>query len=195
MKRVLILTILAGLLINTPAFTASENEDQITLSKIEGEKFDNARAETLQAFLAKYHSPLQYQAQDLVASADKYSLDWRMVTAIAGVESTFGKFIPGGYNAWGWGVYGNQAIYFKSWKEGIYTVSEGLKKNYIDRGLTNPYTINKAYAESPFWGGKVMYFLNKIKEFEQEYNKEAHGEITQVDIPKTAGESAQLVLN
>lgn len=195
MKRLFILTILAGLLINTPTLTASENEDEVTLSKIEGEKFDNDRARILQAFLAKYHSPLQYQAQDLVASADKYSLDWRMVAAIAGVESTFGKFIPGGYNAWGWGVYGDQAIYFKSWKEGIYTVSEGLKKNYIDRGLTNPYTINKAYAESPFWGGKVMYFLNKIKEFEQEYNKEAHGEISQVDTPKIAGESAQLVLN
>lgn len=195
MKRLFILTILAGLLINTPTLTASENEDEVTLSKIEGEKFDNDRAWILQAFLAKYHSPLQYQAQDLVASADKYSLDWRMVAAIAGVESTFGKFIPGGYNAWGWGVYGDQAIYFKSWKEGIYTVSEGLKKNYLDRGLTNPYTINKAYAESPFWGGKVIYFLNKIKEFEQEYNKEAHGEITQVDTSKTAGESAQLVLN
>ena len=120
------------------------------------------RAEILQAYLARYNSPLQAHAADFIEAADTYNMDWKLVPAIAGVESTFGKHIPGGYNGWGWGVYGNQALGFKSWRHGIFTVAEGLKKNYIDKGLTTPIAMNRIYASSPTWGTKVNYFLNDI---------------------------------
>ena len=97
-------------------------------------------------------------------------MDWKLVPAIAGVESTFGKRIPGGYNAYGWGVYGDNAIYFKSWKDGIYTLNKGLKENYINKGLTNPYAMNRVYAASPRWGGNVSYFIADIERFSQSYN-------------------------
>lgn len=136
-------------------------EDEVVIS---AKKYDK-EAKILGKYLEQFNSPLQYHAQDFVDAARVYGLDWKMLPAIAGVESTFGKFTPGGYNGWGWGVYGNQAIYFKSWKEAIFTVASGLRENYLNKGLTNPYSINKIYAASPYWGTNVTYFMNDLSLF------------------------------
>ena len=150
-------------------------------------------AQILAKYLEGHNSPLQYHAQDFIDAAKEYNLDWRLVTAISGVESTFGKHIPGGYNGWGWGVYGTQAIYFDSWKDGIYTVSKGLRENYVDRGYTEPYSMNRIYAASPKWGSKVTFFMNKIQKFADEYDQA----ITDVGISTTriAASSALLTYN
>lgn len=162
-----------------------------TAPKIEAKQMDK-RAEILHAYLAKYNSPMQYQAQDFIDAADANGLDWKLLPAIAGVESTFGKFIPGGYNAWGWGVYGNQAIYFKSWREGMFTVSAGLRKNYINRGLTNPAAINRMYSTSSRWSTNVNYFLTDIEKFEAQYERnQARARSTNL-IAQAAGSSARL---
>lgn len=160
--------------------------------QIEARQLDE-QAQILAAYFAKYNSPLQYHAQDFIDAAKVYNLDWRMLPAISGVESTFGKFIPGGYNSWGWGVYGTQAIYFRSFKDGIYTVAKGLRENYLDKGLTNPYSINKVYAASPYWGGKVTYFMNDLEKFSQKYQSNKLGADT-VSVAKIAAISGQLVL-
>lgn len=139
-------------------------------NQVEARVFDS-QAKVLADYLRRHDSPLQYSAQDFIDASREYDLDWRLVAAIAGVESTFGKAIPGGYNAWGWGVYGNQAIYFKSWKEGIFVISEGLKKGYVDKGLNNPHFMNKFYAASPAWGGNVTYFMNDLEKFAQNYEQ------------------------
>jgi len=157
--------------------------------QIEGRTLDR-RAQILQSYLTKFNSPLTYQAQNFVDAADAYNLDFRLVAAIAGVESTFGKFIPGGYNAWGWGVYGNQAVYFKSWEEGIFTVSKGLRENYLNKGLNDPYAINRAYAASPVWGSKVSYFLQDMEKFQNQVNSLG---LKAVGTPGVAGSSALLV--
>lgn len=162
-------------------------------------KLIDNRIKILQAYLAQYNSPLENQAHVFVAAADKYDLDWKLVAAISGVESTFGKFVPGGpdygsYNAWGWGVYGTQALYFKSWEDGIYTVSQGLKENYIDRGLTDPYAINRVYASSPTWGAHVSYFLADMNKFEQSYNQKAFAQNTPDLITQVAASSGLLAL-
>lgn len=127
------------------------------------------RAQILTDYLAKFNSPLQNSSQDFIDAAEEFRLDWKMLPAIAGVESTFGKQIPGGFNAWGWGVYGNQAIFFDSWKDGIFTIAKGLRENYLNKGLTDPYSINRIYAQSPYWGGKVTYFMEDLEKFAQNY--------------------------
>lgn len=159
------LLILSFFLLSARLVLAEKSEvyNQI-VPQIESKKIDN-RAKVLSDYLAKYNSPLQYHAQDFIEAADTYKLDWRLIPAIAGVESTFGKHIPGGFNAWGWGVYGNQAIYFNSWRDGIFTIAKGLREGYLNKGLTDPYTMNKVYAASPFWGSKVAYFLNDLETF------------------------------
>ncbi len=128
------------------------------------------RAKVLKDYLTEKNSPMQYHAQDFIDAADEYGVDWKLVPAIAGVESNFGKYTPGGYNGWGWGVYGTNRIYFKNWRDGIYTVTSGLKQNYINKGLTNPYTMNRVYASSPTWGTKVSYFINDIDKYSANYD-------------------------
>lgn len=131
-------------------------------------KPSDTRAKILKEYLNQHSSPLEENAKDFVRYADEFNLDWRLVAAISGVESTFGKFIPyDSYNAWGWGVYGNNVIYFSSWKEGIGTISKGLRENYINKMETdNIYRIGRLYAASPTWAVRVEYFMNKITEFQ-----------------------------
>lgn len=128
----------------------------------------DVRVETLAAVLEAYGSPLANEAKTFVFYADTYKLDWKLVAAIAGVESTFGKHIPSGsYNAWGWAVYtGTQrGVAFTNWKQGIATVSEGLRKNYLDEGAQTLEQIGGRYAASRAWAKSVRFFLTKIEEF------------------------------
>lgn len=160
------------LLFSRAAFAQKGVEEKIaTPSPVVAKKLDY-KASILAEYLASHNSPLQYHAQDFIDASVAFNLDWKMVPAIAGVESTFGKKIPGGYNAWGWGVYGTQAIYFKSWRDGIFTVAEGLRENYLNKGLTNPYSINRIYAASPAWGSKVTYFMQDLEKFAQEFENQ-----------------------
>ncbi len=128
--------------------------------------FDN-RVEVLESFLAEYDSPLAPFASDFIKYADRYSLDWRLVASIAGLESTFGKNIPyNSYNGWGWGVYGDNVIRFSSWSEGIETISKGLREGYLkDREYSDPYFIGPTYAASPTWAQRVTFFMVKMEEY------------------------------
>ncbi len=162
-----------------------------SLEVIEARKLDQ-RAAILSDYLAKYDSPLQYHAQDFIDAAETYNLDWKMLPAIAGVESTFGKFIPGGFNGWGWGVYGTQAIYFTSWRDAIFTISKGLREGYLDQGLTDPFAMNRVYAASPVWGMKVNYFMNDMEQFANQYEAEKSEAASIAKTPYIAAVSGQL---
>ncbi|MBI2596762.1 glucosaminidase domain-containing protein [Candidatus Daviesbacteria bacterium] len=173
------------LLIVTLIFLTSFSSKIVRAEEIEAKQLD-PKAKILAQYLAKYNSPLENHAQDFIDAAKEYNLDWKLVPSIAGVESTFGKFIPGGYNGWGWGVYGTQAIYFSSWREAIFTVSKGLRENYYDKGLTDLYSINKAYAASPYWAGKVDYFMGDLEKFTSEFEGE------KVSLPETTPKIAAI---
>lgn len=119
------------------------------------------RVISLKRFLRSQDSPLSDSAEYFVKASDKYNLDWRMVPAITGVESTFGKRIPrGSYNAYGWA---NGAYYFNSWEDSIEIVSKTLREKYYDKGATSIYSIARRYAPpSKTWAWKVEYFMDKI---------------------------------
>lgn len=116
----------------------------------------------LEAFLAKYNSPLTPYAATFVAVSDRYGLDWRLLPAIAGTESTFGKVhVVGTYNPFGWG---SGWIWFNSWEDGMETVGRGLFEKYYLSG-TRPLTIEELgsiYAQSPHWPRSVRFFMNKL---------------------------------
>ena len=130
----------------------------------------------LEAFLESYHSPLVPYAQVFIKTAEKYQIDWRLVPAITGVESTFGRQIPyHSYNAYGWA---NGKYSFSSWEESIERVTKTLKEKYIDRGLDNPYKIGPVYAPpSKTWAGKVDRFMKEIESFNDK-NKITHLSLT-----------------
>lgn len=126
----------------------------------EEEDFDY-RVITLKKYLEIHNSPLTDSAEHFVAYADKYQLDWRMVAAISGVESTFGKRIPkNSYNAYGWN---NGNYYFESWEDSIEVVSKTLRQKYYNRGAVTINQIARRYAPpSTSWAWKVEYFMNEI---------------------------------
>ena len=181
------------LLFFLPNFFVRADADEVQKPikpKIETRKLDQ-RAKVLADYLSKHNSPLQNHSQDLIDAADQYGLDWKLIPSIAGVESTFGKFIPGGYNAYGWAIYTPDSRYgFKSWKDGIFTVSKGLKEGYVDKGLITPQTMNKTYAASPYWGGKVTFFMNDLNQFSKRYEKKTRTYTN--PLQKTVGASAIL---
>lgn len=191
------ITILIFLLILLTAFSKA-TQTQVSASYIPettaseqviSKKLDK-QAQILQDYLAKFDSPMQYHAQDFIDAAKLYELDWKMLPAIAGVESTFGKHIPGGYNAYGWGVYGTQAIYFDSWTDGIYTVAKGLREGYLNKGLNDPYSINRIYAASPSWGSRVTYFMQDLEKFANNYQQDLTQIITDPSIAAISGQIA-----
>ena len=122
----------------------------------------DTRTKAVQNVFKKYNSPLSDQAHFYVKYADEFGLDWRLLPAISGLESTFGKFLmPGSYNAYGWG---GGHIYFESWEDGIKVINKALRENYINRGATDVWSIGRIYAESPTWSIRVNSFMQEINE-------------------------------
>ncbi|MBI2621595.1 MAG: glucosaminidase domain-containing protein [Candidatus Levybacteria bacterium] len=163
---VLVILMLSKVSGDSYAFEQASGSSATLNPTITQKPVDN-RTEILEGFLESYGSPLAPYAADFVESADKYSLDWRLVASIAGLESTFGKNIPyNSYNGWGWGVYGNNVIRFASWSEGIETISKGLRQNYLGENPdSNPYLIGHRYAASPTWAQRVTFFMNRIEAY------------------------------
>lgn len=151
-------------------FAVSESGQAATLAFHQAaDTTSDTRAKRLRMFLESYDSPLAGEAETFIAEADKNNLNWKLVAAIAGVESTFGKHIPtGSYNGWGWGVFTGAAdgVHFKNWADGIAVVSEGLRKTYIDRGAENIYDMGWIYAANGnSWASHVRYFVEKLESF------------------------------
>lgn len=124
------------------------------------------RVAVLKAFLRHYDSALYDHAEFIVKVSDEYSLDYRLIPAIAMQESTGCKFIPqNSYNCWGWGIYGTTVTRFNSYPEGIQTVARGLKMNYIDKGLTTPEQIMRVYTPSSngSWANGVNSFVDILE--------------------------------
>ena len=172
-KKILAILILSLIvLVNSTSAFAAENYagSSAALLKTVSEKAPDSRAKILKEFLEKYDSPLAPFSEDFVSIADKYDLDWKLVAAISGVESTFGKQIPiNSYNGWGWGIYGDNMIRFSSWTEAIETISKGLRTNYINKwGAKDVYAIGAFYASSPTWASRVTYFMNSIDNFKDQ---------------------------
>lgn len=116
------------------------------------------RAEALRNVLMRYGSPIAQHADIFVKYADIYNIDWKLLPAISGVESTFGKaMIRDTYNAYGWG---GGTIYFRNWENGIETINRALRKRYMKNGDKTVWEIAPIYAESKTWAPRVNYFMN-----------------------------------
>lgn len=138
-------------------------------------KKEDNRIKLLKAYLEKNNSPLKDEASTFILTADTYGLDYRLLPAIAGVESGFGKYIPyNSYNGWGWGIYGDKTTYFTSWNEAIKTISKELKDRYMDGwGAKDVYTIGSYYAADPLWASKVNHYMEEIALFSENEQSKA----------------------
>lgn len=113
--------------------------------------------------LVAYKSPMAGLEKTLIATAEKYNLDWTLLAAIAGTESSFGKRMPANcINPYGWGVYGANKICFNSLEDSIEGVAAGLAKKYNIASIDSiAHTYNKVSTLA--WISHTTFFMDKIK--------------------------------
>ncbi len=152
------------------AYAQSYEAEPSATFKTDVKNFDY-RVYKLRSYLDEHNSPLADHSEEFIEYADSYNLDWRMVAAITGVESTFGKRIPANsYNAYGWA---NGEYKFSSWEDSIGHVSMTLKTKYIEKGATSISKIARRYAPpSKTWGSKVKFFMKRIDPLPVEFSLE-----------------------
>src|SRR3989344_8630596 len=127
-------------------------------------KIEDMRPYIVEDFLK--NTALESHSEFIVKTADKYSIDYRLIPAIAMKESGGGNASPSGsYNAWG---FGNGSTQFTSWESAIESVAKTLKEKYIDRGMVTPDEIMPVYAPPQMYtGGKwakdINFFFSQIE--------------------------------
>ena len=140
---------------------------EVFMSKEQLDKLneDKLKAQKIELFFRvnRGSAPLAEYAQKFVEVANKYGLDYRLLPAIATVESGGGKSNFRSYNAWGWG---NKS--FSSFEEGIEVVGRGLKTGYIDKGRDTVEEIAPVYCPPNYknWARSVNQFMNEIENIE-----------------------------
>jgi len=115
-------------------------------------------------FLDNHHSPLTTYASELVETADKYSIDYRWLPAIAMQESGgCARVIGDSMNCWGYGIHGGRVKKFDSYSQGIDTVGQYLAKKK-ENGLDTIDKLGDLYNPSNHndWKGKVTLFLSQM---------------------------------
>jgi len=148
--------------------------ESISIDQTKGD----ARVIALLTFLKKRGSPMATFsiAKAFVDSADKYGFSdkWYLLPAIAGIESSFGRFIPydgnkPSYNAWGWsgGSAKSRWSFFASWEDAADKVSRGIAKGYGSTNL-DPNRMMASYcppcaASGGAWARHVNMYANELK--------------------------------
>jgi hypothetical protein len=126
----------------------------------------DARSEIIKQYLEHYNSPLVPHSDFIVKTADKYSLDFRLIPAIAQQESNLCKIIPPeSYNCWGWGIHSKGSLGFESFEEGIETVSKGLREEYLNKGYNSVEEIMSKYTpqSNGSWARGVNQFMAEMQ--------------------------------
>jgi len=112
----------------------------------------------LARFLEAHESPLLPHAHRIVATATRYRVDPRWIVAIAGTETTFGRYHKG-YNAWGWDAP-NGLRRWASWEEAIESYTRHFARGYRTR---DPDHIGARYAPfAPEWPATTRLFFSRI---------------------------------
>lgn len=145
----------AGVIYTQPLFNQERHSEELYKVK-----------KTLFKVFERYNSPLINEVDTFINVCVKYNIDCYLLPSIAGLESTFGKYIyPNSFNPFGWG---GGYIVFNSWKEAIEEVGFKLKKNYIDKGLIEVEMIGNLYSESPSWSLRIKNFIKYFERVENE---------------------------
>ncbi|MBI3342348.1 glucosaminidase domain-containing protein [Candidatus Curtissbacteria bacterium] len=142
--------------------------EQLETRNVEGQvlgiQIYDKRPFAVSTFLHK--TILEQYSTYIVEVSDKYSIDYRLIAAIAMKESGGGNKAPSdSYNAWG---FENGRTHWGSWEEAIDKVGKTLKTKYIDKGLNTPDLIMPVYAPPAVengggWAIAINDYLNKME--------------------------------
>lgn len=149
--------LLIASLLGAPALTHPEQHVTGQLSYSQDQRFVR-----LKAFLKKRRSPLAGLSADFLAAADRHDLDWRLLPAIAVVESGAGQRYTHN-NVFGWG---SGTVRFHSLRAGIHHVASrlGNSRLYRDKNLDGVLRTYNPYASYPGRVKKVMRTLGPSAE-------------------------------
>jgi hypothetical protein len=132
----------------------------------------DARVQKIDNVFRDYKCPLEGLGDVFVKEADKNNIPWYIVAAISFQESGCGKKIPyvdsePSYNAWGYGVYGENVHEFDNWVQGIEVMSRYLSKRFYAQGVTDTSDIMKTYTPPSMgsWYKGVDYFSDLIQNY------------------------------
>ena len=108
----------------------------------------DSRLAPLRLFFGKLECPAAQYAEDFLAVADEFALDWRLLPSLAFVETTGGKWSSNN-NLFGWDSGRAQ---FTSPSAGIYAVGWQLGKSVLYRSkdldeILATYNPRREYAE------------------------------------------------
>lgn len=177
MKIALIYLIILGSLLTYGAYKNNRqqpnNRHVVQQNVIRGEiHYKKADAKTIELarFLEKYNSPLAGSALDFIEASKKYGLDYKLLVAISGVESTFGNHTPScaRFNVFGYRSSSSPCGWYRftSYREAIYKVAETISRgNAYARYQRSGQTIDLAFVYTALpadWVSKVNYFIEKI---------------------------------
>lgn len=111
----------------------------------------------LKQFLRKRKSPLESLTADFIAAADRNQLDWRLLPAIATLESSAGKRYMNN-NVFGWD---SCKVRFPSVRNGIHHVAERLSESdlYRDKDLDEILRTYNPYEPYPGRIKRIMQTL------------------------------------
>lgn len=129
------------------------------------------RAKKIDALLLAYDSPLAGYGKKFVEEADKNDIDWRLLVAIAGQESTFGRHACKKADNSVFG-YGGCRINFPSIDNAIEKVSASLGGNNPNtahhyEGKNTAQILRKYNSVIPNYPQKVMKLMKMIDDSEE----------------------------
>lgn len=161
-KALLLVAVLLGIL--AFALISEAPGKEVDLEPIVEAKVDE-RILALEHYFSKRGMPLEEYAEKLVVEADRNSLDWRLLPAIAVQESSGGIHACGG-NVFGWA---SCRITFSSIDEAIETVARNLGGN---NPRTHAYykgdTLSKLWSYNgtvdPTYPDRVVRIMGSIGE-------------------------------
>jgi hypothetical protein len=126
----------------------------------------------IDGFLSDYHpkngqQPLAGHGPHFESEGSTYNVDPRLVTAIAGAETSFGAYTASPNNAFNWfwnAGTGSHNSPFDNWDSGIHTVSHYLQKSYLLKGYTTIPLIGARYCRDgcEHWIPNVTNFYQQM---------------------------------
>lgn len=155
-----------------PSMTAINNnlKDENSVIIAQEEVILKEKAEKIDALLAKYNSPLEGHGMKFVTEAEKHEIDWRLLVAISGRESTFGihacKKVTNSFLG-----YGSCKINYKSTEEAIEKVSASLGGNnaktaHYYKDKTTIQILRKYNSVIPNYPKEVVRIMKMISDEE-----------------------------
>jgi hypothetical protein len=111
----------------------------------------------LKSYLKKRKSPLEGLTADFISAADRNKLDWRLLPAIATLESSAGKRYQNN-NVFGWD---SCRVRFPSVRDGIHHVAGRLATSdlYRDKDLDGILKTYNPYASYP---GRIKRIMRTL---------------------------------